>query len=66
MRVIALVLYKVKKTLLYDCRHGLIPRTHLLGRQDVRVTSIGDGEDTGAEELTASSTKVNVVYYHTR
>lgn len=58
-----MVLYKVKNTFIVRLQHGLIPHSHLLGRQDVRVTSIGDGEDTGAEELTASSTKVNVVYH---
>jgi hypothetical protein len=32
-----------------------------LGRQDIRVTGISDGEDTGTEKLTASSTKIDVV-----
>jgi hypothetical protein len=33
----------------------------LLSAQDIRVTGISDGEDTGAEKLTASSTKIDVV-----
>jgi hypothetical protein len=32
-----------------------------LGSQDIRVTSISDGENTGTEELTTSSTKIDVV-----
>jgi hypothetical protein len=32
-----------------------------LGSQDVRVTGISDRENTGTEELTTSSTEVNVV-----
>lgn len=36
-------------------------RINLLGRQNVRVTSISDGEDTGTEELTTSGTEIDVV-----
>jgi hypothetical protein len=32
-----------------------------LGAQDVRVTGISDGENTGTEKLTTGGTKVNVV-----
>lgn len=37
------------------------PATFLLSRKDVGVTSIGDGQDAGAEELTTSGTKVDIV-----
>lgn len=33
----------------------------LLGGQDFTVTLVSDGKDRGAEELTASGTKLNVV-----
>ena len=32
-----------------------------MGAQDVRITGISDGENTGTEELTTSGTKIDVV-----
>lgn len=36
-------------------------KSTLLGSQDIGITSISDGENTGTEELTTSGTKINVV-----
>jgi uncharacterized protein YwlG (UPF0340 family) len=36
-------------------------RKNLLGAQDIGVTGISDGENTGAEKLTTGSTEVDVV-----
>ena len=35
--------------------------SHLLSRQDIRITSISDRKNAGTEKLTTSSTKINVV-----